>query len=214
MSVTCRRDSASAVRDSHARFDATRSILPLERNRPMAAPPGSRRAAHPPVRSYPGARDVKRNDKRSDENKRSSSRDMRPGRAPGAEGGDGTGDPGATEELDQVVSMLGEIDIDVETVAEEAAIPEGKRGRRRSKPSGPPKSPPRRKRRLSARRARPPIRSGCTSRRWAASPCSPARTRSSSPRDRDGRARGAQGGLLARPAAAVRLQPRRPPARR
>src|SRR5262249_43245209 len=51
-------------------------------------------------------------------------RDPRPagrpqvGREPG-EGGDGAG-----EEIDQVVSMLGEIDIDVETVAEETTLPE------------------------------------------------------------------------------------------
>jgi RNA polymerase primary sigma factor len=71
---------------------------------------------------------VKRNDKRSDDKKmaRPVVRDSRPAGRPAAvrEPGDGAGEPGGTEELDQVVSMLGEIDIDVETVAEEAALPE------------------------------------------------------------------------------------------
>jgi hypothetical protein len=71
---------------------------------------------------------VKRNDKRSDENKisRAPIRDVRSGgRSQGArDSGDGSGEPGGAEEIDQVVSMLGEIDIDVETVAEEAALPE------------------------------------------------------------------------------------------
>jgi RNA polymerase primary sigma factor len=65
---------------------------------------------------------VKRNEKRSEEKKvRPAPRDTRPGGRSG-EARDGNGDPGTGEELDQVVSMLGEIDIDVEGVTEEAAI--------------------------------------------------------------------------------------------
>ena len=72
---------------------------------------------------------MKRNDKRLDDRKpaRPVTRDARPATQPRAarDGGDGGGgDPGGTEELDQVVSMLGEIDIDVETVAEETTLPE------------------------------------------------------------------------------------------
>jgi len=69
---------------------------------------------------------VKRNEKRSEEKKARPVRDGRPSRgsSPGAsEGRDAGGDPAGGEELDQVVSILGEIDIDVEGVAEEAAIP-------------------------------------------------------------------------------------------
>ena len=71
---------------------------------------------------------MKRNDKRLDDKKaaRPVTRESRPAsRSPvGRETGDGTGDPSAPEEIDQVVSMLGEIDIDVETVAEETTLPE------------------------------------------------------------------------------------------
>ncbi len=70
---------------------------------------------------------MKRNDKRVDDKKpaRPVARDPRPSGRPqvAREPGDGA-EAGTGEEIDQVVSMLGDIDIDVETVAEETALPE------------------------------------------------------------------------------------------
>jgi RNA polymerase primary sigma factor len=74
----------------------------------------------------PTARGVKRMEKRSNE-KKSRPRDGRPtGRAAAAtaEARDGAADGAAPEEIDQVVSMLGEMDIEVEGV-DETALAEG-----------------------------------------------------------------------------------------
>jgi hypothetical protein len=74
---------------------------------------------------------VKRNERRSEPAKKPARPEprnarpatARPTSAPAGRDGEVGGDPGGGEELEQVVSMLGEIDIDVENVTEEAAIP-------------------------------------------------------------------------------------------
>jgi RNA polymerase primary sigma factor len=62
---------------------------------------------------------VKRNEKRVEEKKPRPARDGRPSGRSSGDGREVGGEGAAPEELDQVVSMLGEIDIDVEGVAEE-----------------------------------------------------------------------------------------------
>ena len=156
---------------------------------------------------------MKRQEKRVEEKKvELRPRPARGGAAPAhAEAREVPADGAAPEELDQVVSMLGDMDIEVDAVEETSRSPrsrEGGRGRVDGEEQPEAEETERAPGRDRRSGAHVPPGDG---RRAAPLPRGRGRDRQG---DRDRRARGARGRLLARSRAPVRAEPRRAPARR